>query len=558
MPRRRVGRWRGSECAGRCRSRHRPATAPVRVRDPAGGGPGAGEAPGADAPRSAPRQPAGLHPQVAEVLRAQPIEPAGPNTSTSPPHGRLRSAAPGSPVDHARRPPLHPVGREHREQRRGQVDDDRHAPAEQHPGEPPGAVRPARGPVDQEQAGVDHREHEQVDVHPLDRLGPPAGLLVLSVAGRGLVRCGSAALFQLRRHLVHLLNQLGLLERLAAGPSAPPHKGRSAVLDTWAPEAGAGGLGPWRDRRASASAVDKPSSAVPRSASTSSASSRPARANAPASPGGLAVGFLAVPASGRGRSSVPMVLAALRAGGRSRCGPSTGRTSRAAVGQVETIRLAVTHLHTDAYEIDIRGHRLTVDQPVEAGGANLGPTPTELFAASLAACVGFYAGRFLRPPRPGRRGVWWLWRNHGANVVHVGERPNRYSARWRPPCHWRWSRSAAVLVGWRPGEPPWHSRRSWRCRWPTPSNATAPAPRSGRSGRCPTACWSGGGRRGAHPARLRLPATPASRARSAGAYPAAVGPVLVAPWLLIAGEATRKALTRHRVRPHGARPKVPT
>jgi putative redox protein len=68
----------------------------------------------------------------------------------------------------------------------------------------------------------------------------------------------------------------------------------------------------------------------------------------------------------------------------------------AAVGQVKTIRLAVTHLHTDAYEIDIRGHRLTVDQPVEAGGANLGPTPTELFAASLAACVGFYAGRFLR------------------------------------------------------------------------------------------------------------------------------------------------------------------
>src|SRR6266542_3796853 len=71
MPRRRVGRWRRSECAGRCRSRHRPATAPVRVRDPAGGGPGAGEAPGADAPRSAPRQPAGLHPQVAEVLRAR-------------------------------------------------------------------------------------------------------------------------------------------------------------------------------------------------------------------------------------------------------------------------------------------------------------------------------------------------------------------------------------------------------------------------------------------------------------------------------------------------------
>ena len=65
-------------------------------------------------------------------------------------------------------------------------------------------------------------------------------------------------------------------------------------------------------------------------------------------------------------------------------------------GQADTIGLTVTHLSEDAYEIDIRGHRLTVDQPVAAGGANLGPTPTELFTASLAACVGFYAGGFLR------------------------------------------------------------------------------------------------------------------------------------------------------------------
>jgi uncharacterized OsmC-like protein len=70
--------------------------------------------------------------------------------------------------------------------------------------------------------------------------------------------------------------------------------------------------------------------------------------------------------------------------------------SGAAVRRVETIRLAVTHLHGDAYEIETRGHRMTVDQPVDAGGADLGPTPTELFVASLAACVGFYAGRFLR------------------------------------------------------------------------------------------------------------------------------------------------------------------
>ena len=65
-------------------------------------------------------------------------------------------------------------------------------------------------------------------------------------------------------------------------------------------------------------------------------------------------------------------------------------------GPVEAIRLTVTSQFKDAYEIEIRGHHLMVDQPVPEGGADLGPTPTELFAASLAACVGFYAGRFLR------------------------------------------------------------------------------------------------------------------------------------------------------------------
>jgi uncharacterized OsmC-like protein len=48
----------------------------------------------------------------------------------------------------------------------------------------------------------------------------------------------------------------------------------------------------------------------------------------------------------------------------------------------------------DAYRIEMRGHTLLVDQPV-AGGDDRGPTPTELFVAALAACVAFYAGRYL-------------------------------------------------------------------------------------------------------------------------------------------------------------------
>ncbi|MEU6272933.1 OsmC family protein [Streptomyces populi] len=69
-------------------------------------------------------------------------------------------------------------------------------------------------------------------------------------------------------------------------------------------------------------------------------------------------------------------------------------------------RLDVTHAGGDAYEVDVRGHRLLVDQPVDAGGTDIAPTPVELFAASLATCVAFYAGRYLQRhglPREGLR-----------------------------------------------------------------------------------------------------------------------------------------------------------
>ena len=57
--------------------------------------------------------------------------------------------------------------------------------------------------------------------------------------------------------------------------------------------------------------------------------------------------------------------------------------------------ITVRHLDGDRFAIDVRGHRLTVDQPVGDGGADTAPTPTDLFAAGLAACVAFYARRFL-------------------------------------------------------------------------------------------------------------------------------------------------------------------
>jgi len=57
--------------------------------------------------------------------------------------------------------------------------------------------------------------------------------------------------------------------------------------------------------------------------------------------------------------------------------------------------LTVRHLDGDRFAIEIRGHTITVDQPLADGGTDTAPTPTELFIAGLASCVAFYARRYL-------------------------------------------------------------------------------------------------------------------------------------------------------------------
>lgn len=56
----------------------------------------------------------------------------------------------------------------------------------------------------------------------------------------------------------------------------------------------------------------------------------------------------------------------------------------------------VRHQRGDLFLVQVRDHVVMADQPESGGGTDLGPTPTELFVAGLAACVAFYAGRFLR------------------------------------------------------------------------------------------------------------------------------------------------------------------
>jgi putative redox protein len=55
----------------------------------------------------------------------------------------------------------------------------------------------------------------------------------------------------------------------------------------------------------------------------------------------------------------------------------------------------VDHQGGDRFRITLREHTLLVDQPRPDGGEDTAPTPTELFVASLVACVAFFARRFL-------------------------------------------------------------------------------------------------------------------------------------------------------------------
>ena len=81
--------------------------------------------------------------------------------------------------------------------------------------------------------------------------------------------------------------------------------------------------------------------------------------------------------------------------------------------------LCVRYLDGDRFAIDVRGHVLLVDQPVDAGGTDAAPTPTELFVGGLASCVAFYARRYLARHKIPSQGLTVSAR------YDMGGRPNR-------------------------------------------------------------------------------------------------------------------------------------
>lgn len=61
----------------------------------------------------------------------------------------------------------------------------------------------------------------------------------------------------------------------------------------------------------------------------------------------------------------------------------------------------------DSFKIDCvaGGHAVVIDQPVAAGGGNAGPSPLDLFFASLAGCIGTIARIAAMQQRINLRGM---------------------------------------------------------------------------------------------------------------------------------------------------------
>lgn len=58
--------------------------------------------------------------------------------------------------------------------------------------------------------------------------------------------------------------------------------------------------------------------------------------------------------------------------------------------------MQVTFTGKKAFRVKIREHEVETDVPLEMGGDNKAPTPTELFIASIGACTGLYALSYIR------------------------------------------------------------------------------------------------------------------------------------------------------------------
>ena len=58
--------------------------------------------------------------------------------------------------------------------------------------------------------------------------------------------------------------------------------------------------------------------------------------------------------------------------------------------------ITLEHAHGKAFKVKVRKHELICDMTLEDGGEDAGPSPAELFATSMAACIGMIAADYCR------------------------------------------------------------------------------------------------------------------------------------------------------------------
>jgi len=109
---------------------------------------------------------------------------------------------------------------------------------------------------------------------------------------------------------------------------------------------------------------------------------------------------------------------------------------------VETSPIRVAYQGGDRLLIGVRGHELRSDQPIDDGGEDTAPTPTELFLTSLAACVAFYAERFLRRHALSTDGLVVTCKYaFAANPTRIGDIDLNVEVPALPQTDWRLSRA---------------------------------------------------------------------------------------------------------------------
>lgn len=57
-------------------------------------------------------------------------------------------------------------------------------------------------------------------------------------------------------------------------------------------------------------------------------------------------------------------------------------------------RLKATFEGGSRFTVACRSHTITIDQPKDNGGEDLGMTPPEVMAGSMASCIGFYVAKY--------------------------------------------------------------------------------------------------------------------------------------------------------------------